>query len=88
MIDNSARMPWTFRVDMRLNKNFKVMGLSLSAFLKIKNLFDAKNVQSIYPLTGKPWDAGPTSYSSEDFIRNPLAYDIPRQIYAGFGLMW
>jgi outer membrane receptor protein involved in Fe transport len=88
MIDNSARMPWTFRVDMRLDKSFDVLGLSLTAYLKVRNLFDTKNVLSVYPVTGKPWDAGPGGHLSEDIQRYPTAYDTPRQVFAGLSLIW
>lgn len=85
-IQNSARMPWTYRVDMRLAKMLKFNGMNCTAYLKITNIFNTKNVQSIYALTGKPWDAGPTSNLSQDFQRDPTAYEAPRQIYVGVGI--
>jgi hypothetical protein len=88
LIDNSARMPWTFRVDMRLDKSFNVFGLTMTGYLKIHNLFDTKNVLSVYSVTGKPWDAGPGGHLSEDIQRSPTAYDTPRQVFAGLSLNW
>ena len=88
LIRNSARMPWTFRVDMRLDKNINMGRYSLVIFLKVLNLFDRQNVQSVYPLTGDPWDAGPTSNLSQDFQRYPTAYEPPRHIYFGLGFNW
>jgi outer membrane receptor protein involved in Fe transport len=43
---NSARLPAYKRVDLRVSKDFKMFGLSASAFLDISNLFDFTNVQA------------------------------------------
>jgi outer membrane receptor protein involved in Fe transport len=85
---NSGRMPWTYRVDMQLEKAFHFAGMSYSPYLKIINLFNTANIQSIYTLTGKPWDAGPTTNLSQDFQRDPTAYEAPRQVFLGVRLGW
>jgi len=64
------------------------MGLTYSAFVKVTNLFDTKNVLWVYPLTGKPWDAGPTTTLSEDYQRNPSVYEAPRQVRVGVSIRW
>lgn len=64
---NSARLPWQFRVDMRVDKDFKLnMGakredkrdLYLNVSLTIQNLLDADNIISVYRYTGTADDDG------------------------------
>jgi outer membrane receptor protein involved in Fe transport len=88
MIRNSARYPWTTRIDLRAWKGFNLLGINFTVFVKINNLFDTKNVVWVYPLTGKPWDAGPTTPLSEDFQRNPSFYKAPRLIRMGLSVEW
>jgi len=88
MIRNSARKPWTARADLQARKNFELLGLTYSAFVKVINLFDTKNVLWVYPLTGKPWDAGPITTLSEDYQRNPSVYEAPRQVRVGVSIRW
>lgn len=69
---NQARMPWTYNVDIRLDKTFPInlsgedqssrgrgsSGSDLTVYLRITNLFDTRNVQSVYDYTGDPNDDG------------------------------
>ena len=68
---NSGRLPWTHRWDMRIYRDLHLFGLDCGLLAQVKNLFDRRNVQSVFSRTGKPDDPGPgaTSYS-ENYDRS------------------
>lgn len=51
-LENSRRMPFTSTVDMRFDKNFQLWKLNYTATLRVDNLFDNKNVNTVYESTG------------------------------------
>ncbi len=56
---NGARLPWTFRIDMRIDKTFTIANsLGLNIYLRVFNLLDRRNVINVYPATGSPYDDG------------------------------
>ena len=56
---NSDRMPWTSRVDLRVDRKFAAGARStVSAFLWVQNVFDQENVQNVWRATGLPGDDG------------------------------
>ncbi len=56
---NSARMPWSSRIDLRVDRKFAVgERSSLSAFLWVQNLLDQVNQQGTWDYTGLPDDDG------------------------------
>lgn len=56
---NSDRMPWTSRIDLRVDRKFAAGARStVSAFLWIQNVLDTENVQSVWRATGLPGDDG------------------------------
>lgn len=60
---NGARLPWTFNVDMRVDKRFAVNVTSekkmyFNAYLRVQNLFDIRNVRNVFSVTGDPEDDG------------------------------
>ncbi|MEM9545566.1 MAG: carboxypeptidase regulatory-like domain-containing protein [Bacteroidota bacterium] len=60
---NGSRLPWTFNVDMRLDKRFVIdvsptRSLSFNAYLRVQNLFDIRNVRNVFSFTGDPDDDG------------------------------
>jgi hypothetical protein len=61
---NGSRLPWQFRIDMRLDKEFYIgMGEGkdktyFDVYLQVLNLFDTENVLGVYPATGVPDDDG------------------------------
>jgi len=61
---NGSRLPWQFRVDMRLDKEFYIgMGEGknkayFDVYLQVLNLFDTENVLGVYAATGIPDDDG------------------------------
>lgn len=61
---NGARLPWTFSVDMRMDKSFTVATsradkpLRFNISLRILNLLNQKNIRSVYSVSGSPYDSG------------------------------
>jgi hypothetical protein len=58
---NEGRMPATYRVDLKFNKDFylfKEKQTRLSFFTEVVNLFDRRNILHVYSNTGKPDDDG------------------------------
>ena len=60
---NGSRLPWTFNVDMRIDKRFVVdvsatRSFSFNAYLRVQNLFDIRNVRNVFSFTGDPEDDG------------------------------
>ena len=49
---NSANMPWTYNLDMKIDKAFSIAGVRMSAFLWITNVLDNVNVEDVYSPTG------------------------------------
>lgn len=60
---NSARTPWQFRVDLRLDKDVNIKfnekkSATLNVYLQVQNLFDIRNVVKVYRATGNADDDG------------------------------
>ena len=60
---NGARLPWTYNVDMRIDKTFTISKdakhpLSINAYFRVQNLLDTRNVRSVYRASGSPDDDG------------------------------
>ncbi|MFQ5570307.1 MAG: TonB-dependent receptor domain-containing protein, partial [Rhodothermales bacterium] len=55
---NQDRMPWSSRVDLRVDRRFPLAGASLTAFLWVENLFDQTNTNNVWRFTGLPDDDG------------------------------
>jgi hypothetical protein len=80
---NSGRKPIGFLVDLRAEKSFVLEGLSLQAFLRIFNLFDATYFNGdVFPTTGSP-DYSLDPLGDRYTLVNPLRYYAPRKIEIG-----
>lgn len=61
---NGSRLPWQFKVDMRIDKEFYTKWGSgdqkayFDVYLQVINLFDTKNVLNVWAATGVPDDDG------------------------------
>jgi hypothetical protein len=61
---NGARQPWTFSIDMRIDKGFvvptsnKEKPLQFNVSVRVLNLLNTRNVRSVYPVSGSPYDSG------------------------------
>ncbi len=95
---NGERMPYTFRCDLRFNKNFYLTQEAssfFSFFVEVENLFDRRNVVDVYSATGEPDDdaflalnVNSPDYEQEKRLyelmaKDPQNYDHPRQIRVG-----
>jgi len=87
---NGSRIPWYFRLNMRVWKDFTFRvgkkdvkkddkrELSLQIYLQIQNLLGSKNAVAVYRFTGTPSDDGylgdPASSAAIATALNPQAY--------------
>ena len=94
---NGARLPWYFRLNMRVWKNFNFTvgkkkekaedrrNVSLQIYLQIQNLLNTENVLSVYRYTGTPNSDGylndPGSLSTINNALNPKAFKDQYAIY-------
>lgn len=84
---NGSRLPWSFFFDATIDKvwffNSGKHQSNLRASLTIYNLFDIRNVASVFPVTGSPVDDGyltdPDSQRTINSYLDPQAF---RDIYA------
>lgn len=87
---NSARKPWTYSLDLRLKKQFKIAALTPALFLEVMNLTDHDNVLVVNSRTGKPFDQGLSGLvgSNSDSNLNPAKLGPGRTLKAGFSVGW
>ncbi|MCB0636461.1 MAG: TonB-dependent receptor, partial [Lewinella sp.] len=65
---NGARKPWTYTLNLRVDKNFKIGdGIGLNIYCRISNLLDRRNVLNVYSVTGSAEDDG--------FLRSSFGQD-------------
>ncbi len=57
---NGARKPWTFTLNVRVDKTFKLSkgGRSINAYVRVSNLLDRENILNIYSASGSAYDDG------------------------------
>ena len=63
---NGSRLPWTYRLDMRVNKSFDLTwgeeenqkSAAMNVYLQVQNLLNTANVVNVYQYTGNPDDDG------------------------------
>jgi outer membrane receptor protein involved in Fe transport len=82
---NSARMPWTGAVDVRLEKRWPLWGSTLGAFVEAANIFDNLNALRVQPFTGRLWDTGKLDLlaTGTDYVHNPGDAGPPRLFRVG-----
>lgn len=51
---NSARLPATYRIDLRVDRRFNLGASALTAYVSVLNLLDTQNVLAVYRATGLP----------------------------------
>jgi len=79
----SGRRPWTNQWDLKLYRDFETWGLRYSLFADIRNVFDRKNVVTVYSMTGSAEDPGPTYTSWSDQYDRSIYYGPRRTINLG-----
>ncbi|HJW31421.1 MAG TPA: hypothetical protein VJ508_19465, partial [Saprospiraceae bacterium] len=60
---NGARLPWNFSLDLRADKYFRIGGqsskpLNADVYLRVENIFNAKNIIGVYAASGSAYDDG------------------------------
>ena len=62
---NGARLPWSFKFDLKLDKDFKFgkddgkhKSVYVNGYLLVQNVLNTKNILSVYSYTGNPDDDG------------------------------
>lgn len=85
---NSQRRPWVRRWDMKLYRDVRWLGLDMSLFANIRNLFDRRNVMVVFTRSGSPEDPGPDEMGYSDLYDRFSYYDTPRQIDVGIRIFF
>jgi len=95
LLRNSRYRPSQFTIDLKLDKTFNLMGLDVTAFLRVFNLLDNKVTVNVFGDTGQPdfttetqnvgYDASRPN-TVEEYIKYPDRYGEPRNIQFGFDL--
>jgi len=90
---NGSRLPWQYRVDAKVDKEFELkMGkkangerrrsYTVGVYLQVLNVFDSRNVISVYSATGSPTDDGYlSSPAAQNDINNKLSVEAYRNLY-------
>ena len=59
---NGSRLPWSYKIDAKLDKDFKVAGEKrpryLNVYLLVQNVLNTKNIIGVYQFTGTADDDG------------------------------
>jgi outer membrane receptor protein involved in Fe transport len=95
----SSTGPWTYQLDLKLDKTFDIGGVNFNAYLWTINLTNALNANWVYPGTGEPGNDGYLdTVAGQNFLRawgangaalynfllrNPNMVGPPRQIRFG-----
>jgi outer membrane receptor protein involved in Fe transport len=86
LANNSRRKPLIARVDLEVRKNIKILDSDVQFFVKVFNLFDAKNPVLVFGDTGKPdftiEQLQVRDYDPDWFVY-PNFYSEPRSVYVG-----
>jgi outer membrane receptor protein involved in Fe transport len=76
---NTRYGPWTFRIDLKLNKELVFGPFRTEVYLRVLNLLDTKNVLGVYQATG--------SADADGYLGSPLGqndvslYDADNKVY-------
>ena len=92
--ENSERKPAQYNLDLNAHKEFKLIGLEYSVFLKVYNLFDRRNEIRVYEDTGKAGYTLRSFYAGEwrnfstmdDYLNRPDFYSEPRRVILGMSV--
>jgi hypothetical protein len=88
---NSMRLPSTAYTDIKFHKRFRISGMEYTFQVWINNLFDNKNVLSVYRSTGRyDTDNNQSGIIGEVTERqaNPEYLGRGRQVIVGLGLQF
>lgn len=85
---NGARLPWSFRIDMQIDKSYNIMigkkNTTLNLFARVQNVLDIKNVTGVFGVTGDPDDNG---YLTDPETQQIIANQLNEASYRDYYLM-
>lgn len=84
--NNSLRRPSIVNFDIRFEKEFKLMGLDYKFITWVENVFDNRNVVTVYSDTGRPdtrQNQSGVIKGGSSYDANPSNWDFGRQIRLG-----
>ena len=90
-LTNSMRLPSTAFTDVKFHKRFRFSGMEYAVQVWVNNLFDNKNVLSVYNSTGLAFTNNNQSGiigGGNDFQANPSLLGRGREIIVGLGLQF
>ncbi len=67
---NSSMTPWTFTLDLKLDKTVNIGPLATNLYVYVTNLTNRRNVRNVYMRTGNPWDDG---FKADTQTSGPMA---------------
>ncbi len=86
---NEERLPTSYSVDMRFNKDFSIgrANQMLTLFVEVDNVFNRRNIIDVYSRTGRPDDDaitpnGGLSLSADELARFNRLYDLDPENYS------
>ncbi|MDP2365713.1 MAG: hypothetical protein Q8M94_18340, partial [Ignavibacteria bacterium] len=69
---NSSTTPWTYNIDLRIDKTVNVFDFDFNFYVSIQNLLNTKNALNVYDKTGNAYDDGFLgSKDGQQIISNP-----------------
>jgi len=84
-----ARLPWYYRVDLTVDKAFIIKvgkrTTVLDVFCSVTNVFNIKNITSVYSVTGDPDDDG---YLTDPETQTTIRAQIDEAAYRNYYLMY
>lgn len=84
---NNARIPYNLTFDLFARKNVNLGFFQLGLFVDVRNIFNKKNIFSVYSTTGLPDQTGDQTFkATKDYMNDPRNYFSPRTIYIGIDL--
>lgn len=55
---NSSVLPWYYRLDLKMDRSFRIAQFNFKPYIWVYNIFNTKNVTGVYRQTGDPHDNG------------------------------
>ena len=83
---NSLRYPATAYFNVRFQKDFRLAGADWSLNFWVDNVFDARNVETLYANTGRPdtdQNISNQVLGGTEFNQNPANWNFGRQVKLG-----
>lgn len=88
-LENSARKPVTYKLDLMMYKDLTINNVKISPFIRVYNLFDRMNERNVYTDTGRagytlnPYTDIRGVNTAEEYLNRPDFYGEPRRVQLG-----